>query len=422
MSSKDNEDSPKPQNDLRKKNVVARKNSSKRSSTASMLVEKLENAREETQNKLRDEISRKLKSVPKSIAIVSGKGGSGKTMLAVTLAKIFEKENIPATLVDADVGTGGMSYYLSLKYISGVGVGLCELATNKKSYAKTSDFAGFIQNIDGMKNVDFISIGDHRKLFRDKKEEEYQDSIGEILSDIQKFVNKTIIVDCRGGMDPQSIEICKNVDDILIVVETDGASYQTTQHLVDILSDNELLLKVRGFFINKVLDDPSSIIRNGAVSFRSNFLSAIPLDLDTIKKFLVGETPLLNSLFGRHVWAGACRCYPDFIQKPPTGEYGFKDYEKLSLADSESQNGGVFLAICLLFVIFYVVSKSTYLSEFVFPNASSVERLTEYEDFYVMQLGLFVGLLACIGSLRRFIGRFIKFYISIFTRIIGKSF
>ena len=54
-----------------------------------------------------------------SIAIVSGKGGSGKTFIAAELASLIAAR-IPVTLMDADTGTGGLSYYLGLKYVRNI--------------------------------------------------------------------------------------------------------------------------------------------------------------------------------------------------------------------------------------------------------------------------------------------------------------
>ncbi|WP_305418184.1 nucleotide-binding protein [Photobacterium leiognathi] len=63
----------------------------------------------------------------KTIAIVSGKGGSGKTMLTATIAKILDISGSSVLLIDADFGTAGLTYYLGLNEVNNISVGLANL-------------------------------------------------------------------------------------------------------------------------------------------------------------------------------------------------------------------------------------------------------------------------------------------------------
>jgi septum site-determining protein MinD len=67
----------------------------------------------------------------RSIAIISGKGGSGKTMVTAMIACILdhacsvlpEKNSQSILAMDADTGTAGLTYYLGLKYLENFSVG-----------------------------------------------------------------------------------------------------------------------------------------------------------------------------------------------------------------------------------------------------------------------------------------------------------
>ena len=47
----------------------------------------------------------------KSVAFLSGKGGSGKTTLALSIADLLSRCNITTLLVDCDLSTNGATYF-----------------------------------------------------------------------------------------------------------------------------------------------------------------------------------------------------------------------------------------------------------------------------------------------------------------------
>ena len=82
---------------------------------------------------------------------------------------------------------------------------------------------------------------------------------------------------------------------------------------MDTLSENKLAHKMRGFIINKALDDPTVVARNGTSVFGAQYLSSVPFDLEATRNFLVGEVPRRFSLFGIHVWQPLYRVYPEVV-------------------------------------------------------------------------------------------------------------
>lgn len=283
----------------------------------------------------------------RTIALVSGKGGSGKTMIATAMGLQFgsSDHNLRIILIDADTATAGMSYYLGLKEVQNTRTGLSSLslepekyddddrATTKllqpiRSYRRPSpNSAGWLR---------FLPVGDHRKINREyqrpRPESSDRTPLAQILKKtVQKFQEyaDVLIVDCRGGIDDESLAVCDAVDDIILIVEPDTTSFQASRYLVDVLSEVDLAYKLRGFVINKVYSNPESIIRSG--DFGTQFLAAIPLDISASRSFLVGDAPSRSSIFSRHVEQALSRAYPDQIPPPHGRIWGPRDYDRPSV-------------------------------------------------------------------------------------------
>lgn len=81
-----------------------------------------------TDQSARDQDGRR---VGKSIAVVSGKGGSGKTMVAVALAQGVALAERSCILIDADFATGGLTYYLTFRNFKNARIGLSDILEDK---------------------------------------------------------------------------------------------------------------------------------------------------------------------------------------------------------------------------------------------------------------------------------------------------
>jgi septum site-determining protein MinD len=259
----------------------------------------------------------------RSLAIVSGKGGSGKTMVAAEIARILDYCGIPVVIFDADTGTAGMTYYLGIKCADNTSVGLANLLTNapieeKPPYHPDSsddvDYVGLLQNLSNFKGAKLFGMGDQRLLLLSPKkgrtniESRFERLVPSIIQSF-KQIGFWVIIDCRGGIDSESLSVCQAVDDILLIAETDATSFQATQYLVQALSRNRAVLKLRGFIINKAINDPTQIALIMASSYKCKHLASIPFDLRSIKAFLVGDIPDVNSVFGVQIWWGLYNLY-----------------------------------------------------------------------------------------------------------------
>lgn len=236
-----------------------------------------------------------------SLAVVSGKGGSGKTLIVTALAQVFALAGKRVLMVDADLGTGGLTYFLGFSVFERARDGLVEVLDGKHSISKTvvKPRAESIQSSEWLSEVELLPIGNHNDLNRNEHIIK-SENIRKIISDSEGSYD-VVIFDCRGGVDIDSVKVCGAVENILIVAETDAASIQATQHLSTILYSADLGQRIVGFALNKVMDDPTALAQAGRTFFKCEYLGSVPLDIETTRNFIRGEVPNKRSLFSRHV-------------------------------------------------------------------------------------------------------------------------
>lgn len=336
------------------------------------------------------------------VSIVSGKGGSGKTMVAATMTRVLDSLGLKVLLVDADYGTAGLTYYMGLATVPNISVGLSGL--EDESNIKEA-LPLYCQPMEGFSSSMFIGVGDHRRHLRDTVGRDLTGFFYEFVM-AARAVADVVLIDCRGGIDDESLAVCHAVDDVLIVAETDTTSFQATQYLVDVLSEYGLSRKVSGFLINKVFDDPSAVARAGTASFRARYLDSIPFDLDATKSFLVGDVPGMRGMFSSQVWHVLYKLMPYKIFPPAMKSLSFNDYRGLSVRDNDSLLGGVFISFICLGLASIVVY-----SEFgVAQISSGVVRVS-----VVFLSGL--AIVSGVEPVRRAIGRGLSFYQRTISRL-----
>jgi flagellar biosynthesis protein FlhG len=287
---------------------------------------------------------------PKSIAIVSGKGGSGKTLVAAALAHALAIEDKRVLLVDADLGTGGLTYYLGFSAFDRARAGLTEylIATRPSSPLNIARArADAIKENPGLSQVALLAVGEHRLI---------GDSIG-VLSPtaITRVISKVrtdfdfVIFDCRGGLDEDSIAVCRAVDEVLMVVETDAAAIQASQYLSNRLYEFDLGHKILGFLLNKVMDDPSSLAKAGISFFRTEYIGAIPFDIETTRGFIKGELPNPRSLFSRHVAGSLLPLFGEIEAARSYRTLKPNEFGYITLRNPDSGYGSLMMGVLLFY-------------------------------------------------------------------------
>lgn len=340
-------------------------------------------------------------SARKSIAIVSGKGGSGKTMVAATLTQLIDEQG-RVLLIDADFGTAGLSYYLGLSTVPNISIGL----TNILDHSSSVNVEALAQPMSGFGKSRFIAVGDHRGYLERTEAFDATSKLIATIVESKQLKEEIVIVDCRGGIDADSLAVCQAVDTILIVAETDTTSFQATQHLVEVLTRHNLSQKLGGFIINKVFDDPSTIARAGTASFKCQYLGSIPFDLEATKRFLVGEIPSRGGMFTAQVWHAAFKLLPEIVRRPPIAQLSFDDFRNLSIRDNNSVMGGMVLSLLSLGAGSVLLLQNLGLTQ-----------LSQIEDAVLLQLLVATAVVTGIEPIRRIFGRAFALYSAALTRV-----
>ncbi|OQW76531.1 MAG: hypothetical protein BVN32_08915 [Proteobacteria bacterium ST_bin14] len=281
----------------------------------------------------------------KIVAVVSGKGGSGKTMFAVALAQGAAINDKKAILVDTDFATGGLTYYLTFREFSNARVGLSDFLGSRPTDKPLSDWAAVGKSTrreeDWISNVKLAPIGDQRR-FREDMDNEIELAVRNVLNQAV-YISDLVVVDCRGGIDSQSIAVCRMADEIIVVVETDTTSIRASQHLADILSDENIKQKVVGFVLNKVMDDPTPLAKTASALLRLDYLGAIPFDIEATRSYIQGLIPDSNTLFARHVFAILPRIFSDLEKISNIRVLDAEEFGSVTLRSPETRLGGLIL-------------------------------------------------------------------------------
>ena len=330
-------------------------------------------------------------------------------MIAAVMTMVFRNFS-RVVLVDADTGTGGLSYYFGLKLVSNTAIGIADLVFEKDKKAPLPlQSINWKQSGDSKFSAKFLGIGNHRRLYRAEERESLAINLRAIIERVKRETVGDVVVDCRGGIDPESIAVCEAADDIILIVEPDTTSFQATQYVVDVLSDKNLAGKLRGFIINKVFDDPSTVANYGTSVFKCSCLAAVPFDLDATRDFLIGDIPRLDTQFGVQIWQALRKAYPEILlARPPGRPWTFQEFSQVSLTSPESSRGGLVVGSALLIL-----------------GAGAFIGLTdEYNDLLggpriMMLVFAVLGIMGSLEPTRRLVGRMFGFYVKMLSFLLG---
>ena len=159
----------------------------------------------------------------KTIGLLSGKGGSGKTTLSLTMASLLSKSGIKTLLVDCDFSTNGATYFFEDQISESNELTFWEIikGTNiKTKYIKIEENFFFIPSAklnkpDNNQNFDQNEAKAHFILF---------------LEEVSKEVD-IILFDCQAGSSPILFTILPFVDAALMVLEPDKVSSSALKNL-----------------------------------------------------------------------------------------------------------------------------------------------------------------------------------------------
>lgn len=228
--------------------------------------------------------------------VISGKGGTGKTLFCTTLADLLGSKGERVIVVDMDFAVRGLTsllyYYLGETYsiiksgklssyelIESPDFQYNEIRHNSNigiTKYRTFDVLPSVNRINSKIHLNpNISINEYKKRLN---------SLFDILK--EKYDYNYIILDCRAGYD-DLISSLHNMSDISICVqEEDEISNITTINLIRQLEDDNEKPIFNVVNKSRTVSDPFLIERNKNRNVNDlTFLGSIPFDMDVMTSF-----------------------------------------------------------------------------------------------------------------------------------------
>ncbi len=265
------------------------------------------------------------------MAILSGKGGTGKSIIAASLAYVLANCGFKTLLVDVDLFTGGLSFYVLAEYPAHRSVALQNIflgvADQEFKHLRPTP----IPNEFCEKNL-FLLPAIASKARRHSElviNSQFQsvDSFSRTLQEILTNVNRAqkfdyILIDTRGGTDLTSVGSALVADGFIVVTEADKTSWDVGEVLFAAIHDAQKetshFAHALGFILNKNVLPPEAIVAFLKQRWECPHLATLPLDENAIRfyqedrvpiaadptcPFSAGLIPIVRKLFVSEAWA-----------------------------------------------------------------------------------------------------------------------
>ncbi len=167
------------------------------------------------------------KRIGKSLCLFSGKGGVGKTVLALNLAGIYAGIEKKVLLVDLDLSGGGIA-----------------LATNKPAIKTVYNFVDDYNNNRFKDFNDYVvKYNDYIDILPSPKDPRQATKIDskyiEILLDKATFHYDVVLIDTNHVLNEINLVVLDAVDSILFVMQNDPMDLKNMKSLLSIFKDLE---------------------------------------------------------------------------------------------------------------------------------------------------------------------------------------
>jgi MinD-like ATPase involved in chromosome partitioning or flagellar assembly len=259
------------------------------------------------------------------IAISSGKGGTGKTLIAISLGYALIRAGHNVLMIDGDPGTDGLSLAMlgprgmkeidDVDYRSTLHGLLTNYCNNPGSDETMLDWMPYKVNRTEDYDAFYHALLSGKNIYGTAKDEKYECVVPrleklEYRSAVGKFFKKLrsdsefdyIIVDTRGGFAFESTELCALADSFVVVTEADYTSFYQDRNLLTWINkaadDSDRHPVLRGIIVNKAThgeekDFRLALEKEFPVKYKDTY--PIPLDVEAIIAYREQLIPFVTS-------------------------------------------------------------------------------------------------------------------------------
>jgi MinD-like ATPase involved in chromosome partitioning or flagellar assembly len=247
------------------------------------------------------------------IAFSSGKGGTGKTLIATCLGYALTKIGLRVLMIDSDTATDGLSLYLlgpaGLDKVKDFPLG-STLTGILRQYKEQGNFQFQPWKINRSLKEDhgviYEAIISGRQLYGDRFDTSRDDSSTQLDRESYRKVIQTmfdslrakaefdyVIVDTRGGFSGESTDVSALADSYIVVTEADVTSFYQNRNLIQYIdqaaSDFGKKAILRSIIVNKSTQFTSTTsdfdLDNLESSFRLQLEREFPIDYKATHPF-----------------------------------------------------------------------------------------------------------------------------------------
>jgi|ERR1043166_7349271 cellulose biosynthesis protein BcsQ len=245
----------------------------------------------------------------RSVAVLSGKGGTGKSIITASLGYILAKCGFKTLLVDADLFTGGLTFYSLAEHPRHLPIALQNLFLSDSSLDAAHFRSISIPNKFAEGKLFLLpalaSKTPHRSELLINTQFQSIERFSSTLRDIIRSVAvkeevEYVIVDTRGGTDLTSVGTTLVVDGFIVVTEADKTSWDVGEVLFDAVREashsDGPSAEAFGFIINKNVLPTESIVAFLRQRWQCPHLATVPLDENAIRYYQQDKVPVVEDI------------------------------------------------------------------------------------------------------------------------------